>query len=79
MSRPNKPRPRVPDPPYFYTLAFRLAQAYGLKEQPRLESRPALLAWFADYRLPEFIEVFADCLVVQTEAGIRHRLIIDDV
>lgn len=74
MAKTNKPL--VSDPPYFYTLGFRLAQVYGLKEQPTLPSRPGLLSWFAAHKQIEQVEVYADSLVVRIEDGTTHRLII---
>lgn len=72
-----KSKPPIPDPPYFYTIAYRLAQAYGLKEQPVLPSRPGLLSWFAGTKQIEQIEVYADGIVVRIEDGTTHRLRID--
>lgn len=73
---PRSRKSPIADPPYFYTLGFRLAQIYGLEEQRPLPSRPGLLSWFAAPKQIEQIEVYADALVVRIEDGTTHRLII---
>lgn len=65
-------------PRYFYTLGYRLAQAYGLQEQPLDPLYKGRLAWFAHEKTHEQVEVYADCIIVRTEGGETHRLIIAD-
>lgn len=64
------------DPRFFYTIGYRLGQAYGLKEQPLDPLYPSRLAWFAHPKMREQVEVYADCIFVRTEGGDVHRLII---
>lgn len=77
MSQPAVSRPKN-DPKFFYTIGFRLAQAYGLKEQPLDPSKPTRIGWFASNRFPEEIEVYADAIVIKTESKAKHRLVIAD-
>lgn len=65
-------------PRFFYTLGYRLAQAYGLKEQPLDPLYKGRLAWFAHEKTHEQVEVYADSIIVRTEGGETHRLIIAD-
>lgn len=77
MSQPAVSRRRN-DPRFFYTIAFRLAQAYGLKEQPLDPAKPTRLGWFASNRSIEEIEVFPDAIIIKTESKTRHRLVLAD-
>ena len=63
------------DPQFFYTIAYRLAQAYGLNELSFDPTKDGKMAWFAHYRFPEQIEVFSDHINIKNEAGV-HKLVI---
>lgn len=63
------------DPQYFYTLGYRLAEAYGLNELSFDPNKSGKMAWFAHYKLPEQIEVFPDHIIIRCEAG-THKLVI---
>lgn len=68
----------VSSPRFFYTLGYRIAQAYGLKEQPLDPLYKGRLSWFAHEKVHEQVEVYADSIIVRTEGGETHRLVIDD-
>jgi hypothetical protein len=70
---------RTTSPRFFYTLGYRLAQAYGLKEQPLDPLYKGRLAWFANPKTSEQVEVYGDSIVVRTEGNETHRLVIADV
>lgn len=69
---------RISSPRYFYTLGYRLAQAYGLKEQPLDPLYKGRLSWFASPKTIEQVEVYEDSIIIRTEGGETHRLVIAD-
>lgn len=75
MGRLKSTRPRIPDPTFFFSVGYWLAKAYGLKDMGTQKNQ---LAWYANPKLPEQIEVYSDSILIRIENGTTHRLIIDE-